>query len=116
MRWLLICILWSSNVVAQNVLSNPNPPNPKSFKVFLTSTDKQLHMGGCYVISSMTTAMVYKRTSNKRKSMLIGFGTGIALGVAKELYDIKHGNPELADIAADAIGSGLGTICISITF
>jgi len=47
-------------------------------------------MGGCYVISSMTTAMVYKRTSNKRKSMLIGFGTGLAFGVAKELYDIKH--------------------------
>ena len=116
MRWLLICILWSSNIAAQCILSNPNPPNPKSFKVFITSSDKQLHMGGCYVISSMTTAMVYKRTSNKRKSMLIGFGTGIALGVAKELYDIKHGNPELADIAADAIGSGLGTICISITF
>jgi len=40
----------------------------------------------------------------------------LAFGVAKELYDIKHGNPEVADIAADAIGSGLGTICISITF
>jgi len=87
-----------------------------SIPEFFSSADKQLHMGGCYVISSMTTALVYKRTANKRKSVLIGLGTGIALGVAKELYDIKCGNPELGDIAADAIGAGLGVLCVRITF
>jgi len=87
-----------------------------SIPEFFSSADKQLHMGGCYVISSMTTALVYKRTANKRKSVLIGLGTGIALGVAKELYDIKYGNPELGDIAADAIGAGLGVLCVRITF
>lgn len=87
-----------------------------SIPAFFKASDKQLHMGSCYVISSMTTALVYKRTANKRKSILIGLGTGIALGVAKELYDIKCGNPELGDIAADAIGSGLGVLCVRITF
>jgi len=111
MRWLLLCILWSSNIVAQNSM-----PNPSSLNLFLTSSDKQLHMGGCYVVSSITTAYVYKRTSNKRSAILVGFASGMLVGVAKELYDINHGDPDLADIAADAIGSGLGTICISITF
>jgi len=87
-----------------------------SIPEFFSSADKQLHMGGCYVISSMTTALVYKRTANKRKSVLIGLGTGIALGVAKELYDIKCGNPELGDIAADVIGAGLGVLRVRITF
>ena len=87
-----------------------------SIPAFFKASDKQLHMGSCYVISSMTTALVYKRTANKRKSILIGLGTGIALGVAKELYDIKCGNPELGDIAADVIGAGLGVLCVRITF
>ena len=101
----LVLLVLSVNVNAQS-----------SIPEFFSSADKQLHMGGCYVISSMTTALVYKRTANKRKSVLIGLGTGIALGVAKELYDIKYGNPELGDIAADAIGAGLGVLCVRITF
>jgi len=87
-----------------------------SIPEFFSSADKQLHMGGCYVISSMTTALVYKRTGDRRTAIAIGLGTGIALGVAKELYDIKCGNPELGDIAADAIGAGLGVLCVRITF
>tara|TARA_R110001592_G_scaffold138290_2_gene357156 strand:+ start:39 stop:362 length:324 start_codon:yes stop_codon:yes gene_type:complete len=87
-----------------------------SIPEFFNSSDKQLHMGGCYVVSSMTTAYIYKTTGNKRTAIAVGLGTGIALGVAKELYDIKYGNPELGDIAADVIGAGLGVFCISITF
>jgi len=101
-----------SVLLALTVQSNAQSSIPE----FFSSADKQLHMGGCYVISSMTTALVYKRTANKRKSVLIGLGTGIALGVAKELYDIRCGNPELGDIAADAIGAGLGVLCVRITF
>ena len=101
-----------SVLLALTVQSNAQSSIPE----FFSSADQQLHMGGCYVISSMTTALVYKRTANKRKSVLIGLGTGIALGVAKELYDIRCGNPELGDIAADAIGAGLGVLCVRITF
>ena len=35
-----------------------------------TYDDKQLHMGATYVISSFTTAYVFKKTQNKRKAML----------------------------------------------
>ena len=116
LRWLLICILWSSNIAAQSFMSDPNSPNPNSFKVFLASTDKQLHMAGCFMISSMTTSYVYNRTADKRKAVLIGFGAGMVAGIAKEIYDINYGSSQWSDIAADAIGSGLGAVSITFTF
>ena len=116
MRWLLICILWSSNVAAQSFMSDPNSPNPSSLKVFLASTDKQLHMAGCFMISSWTTSYVYNRTADKRKAIVIGFGAGMVAGIAKEVSDIQYGNPDWADIAADVIGSGLGAVSITFTF
>ncbi len=87
-----------------------------SIPAFFESSDKQLHMGACYVISSITTATVYKRTGNRRTAIAVGLGTGIAIGVAKELYDIEHGNPEYGDIAADVIGSIAGVLVVRITF
>ena len=83
---------------------------------FAVSTDKQLHMAGCFMISSLTTSYVYNRTADKRKAIAIGFGAGIVAGIAKEVYDLGYGNPELADILADAIGSGLGAVSITFTF
>jgi uncharacterized protein YfiM (DUF2279 family) len=87
-----------------------------SIPAFFESSDKQLHMGACYVISSVTTATVYKRTGNRRTAVAVGLGTGIAIGVAKELYDIEHGNPEYGDIVADVIGSVAGVLVVRITF
>jgi VanZ family protein len=123
-RWLLICILWSSNIAAQSLM--PNPPEisePSSVQYtlsrtqeFMVSTDKQLHMAGCFMISSITTSYVYNRTADKRKAIAIGFGAGMVAGIAKEVYDIGYGNPDWADILADAIGSGLGAVSITFTF
>jgi len=123
-RWLLICILWSSNIAAQSLM--PNPPSisePSSVQYalsrtqeFALSTDKQLHMAGCFMISSLTTSYVYNRTADKRKAIAIGFGAGMVAGIAKEIYDIRYGNPDWNDILADAIGSGLGAISITFTF
>ena len=79
-----------------------------------TYDDKQLHMGATYVISSLTTAYVFKRTQNKRKAMWIGFGMGMTAGIAKELWDIEHGNCQYGDIVADLIGSTLGCLVITI--
>ena len=79
-----------------------------------TFDDKQLHMGATYVISSFTTAYVFKKTQNKKKAMWIGFGVGIGVGIAKELYDIEHGNCEVGDLVADVIGSTLGCLVITI--
>ena len=77
--------------------------------------DKLLHAGGCYVISSSVAALVYDKTSDKKKSLLYGFGIGVLIGITKEVYDIKHGEPDVNDIAADVIGAGLGVITIRIT-
>jgi len=123
-RWLLICILWSSNIAAQSLMPNPpemSEPSSIAYVVsrtqeFAVSTDKQLHMAGCFMISSVTTSYVYNRTADKRKAILIGFGAGMVAGIAKEVYDLGYGNPELSDILADAIGSSLGAVSITFTF
>tara|TARA_R110002012_G_scaffold202126_1_gene371154 strand:- start:281 stop:598 length:318 start_codon:yes stop_codon:yes gene_type:complete len=104
----------------------PNPPEisePSSIayvisrtQEFAVSTDKQLHMAGCFMISSLTTSYVYNRTADKRKAVLIGFGAGMVAGIAKEVYDLGYGNPDWNDILADAIGSGLGAVSITFTF
>ena len=77
--------------------------------------DKLLHAGGCYAISSSVSALVYDRTSNKNKSLIYGFGVAVLIGVAKEIYDIKHGHADINDIAADVVGAGLGIVTIRIT-
>ena len=77
--------------------------------------DKLLHAGGCYAISSSVAALVYDKTNNKKKSLLYGFGISVLAGVAKEVYDIRCGNPDVKDIAADIIGASLGVITIRIT-
>ena len=87
--------------------------NAQSFNLY-TYNDKQLHMGATYVISSFTTAYVFKKTQNKKKAMWIGFGVGMSVGIAKELYDIEHGNCEAGDLLADFIGSSLGCLVITI--
>ena len=79
-----------------------------------TFDDKQLHIGATYMISSVTTAYVFKKTQNKKKAIWIGFGVGMGVGVAKELYDIEHGNCEVGDLVADVIGSTLGCLVITI--
>ena len=79
-----------------------------------TYDDKQLHMGATYVISSFTTAYVFKKTQNKKKAMWIGFGVGMSVGIAKELWDIEHGNCQYGDLVADFIGSSLGCLVITI--
>ena len=46
--------------------------------------------------------------------MLLGFGVGMGVGIAKELYDIEHGICEAGDLLADFIGSSLGCLVITI--
>ena len=76
--------------------------------------DKQLHLGATYVISSATTAFVYNKIKDKKRARWIGFGVGVSVGIAKEIYDIEHGNPETGDLIADFIGSALGSFVITI--
>ena len=98
MKYLFTLFLFSSSLNAQ----------------FLYQQDKQLHMGGTYVISSIASSYTLNKTNDKRKALLVGIVAGITAGLAKEIYDIKYGNPDLADLAADAIGATTGALVITI--
>jgi len=76
--------------------------------------DKLLHMGGSYVISSGVTAIIYNRTNDKKKSMIYGVATAMAIGLGKEIYDRKHGDPDIKDMLANSVGASLGVITIRI--
>ena len=76
--------------------------------------DKQLHIGSTYIIASSVSAYTLKRTQDKRKAILIGIGAGMTIGLAKEIYDIQNGNPEMNDLLADLLGSTLGAIVVTI--
>ena len=85
--------------------------NAQDFRI---PTDKQLHISATYIISSTTTTYVFHKTNNKKKAIWIGFATGMTIGIAKEIYDIKHGNSEYGDILADIVGSSMGCFIITI--
>ena len=82
---------------------------------FTLAQDKQLHMGACYVVSSVVSAIVYKKTKDKKKATVYGIGIAMLAGITKEIYDIKHGDPSFEDVLADGIGSILGVVTIRIT-
>ena len=98
MKYLFILFLISFNLNAQ----------------FLLEHDKQLHIGGTYIISSATSSYVLNKTDNRSKALLIGFGVGFTAGLAKEIWDINYGNPSVEDLVADAIGSALGSVVVTI--
>ena len=77
--------------------------------------DKQLHIGATYMLSASTSALVDNKTNDKKKAMVYGFILPMIAGVAKEIHDINHGNPDVNDILANTVGSSLGIITIRIT-
>ena len=95
MKKILITLLISTGLSASN--SNP--------------TDVHLHLGATYIISSATTAYAFDKINNKKKAMLIGFGVGMAVGVAKELTD-RH--PQNKDMLGNIVGSALGCFVVTI--
>ena len=106
MRTLILAItLLCTNVKAQSLN-----------EVLSLHQDKQLHVGYTYIISSATTSYVLKKTGNKRKAIFIGIGTGMAIGIGKEIYDARNGSAEKGDLIADLVGSTLGSIVVTIPF
>lgn len=51
-------------------------------------------------------------SSNPKKAFWIGVGVGTAAGIAKELYDIKHGTPEVLDAGFTIAGSVVSSFLI----
>lgn len=80
----------------------------------MIKNDKLLHMGGSYVISSAVASLVYKKTKNKKCSLLSGLAVSLVIGAGKEVYDRKHGNPDWNDMFANTIGATFGLVTIKI--
>ena len=81
---------------------------------FYMQTDKQLHIGATYIISSFVTSYAFEKTKDKKKAMWIGFGVGMTVGIAKEIYDVRHGGNQTSDIVGNFIGSSLGCLVVTI--
>ena len=78
--------------------------------------DKLLHAGGCYVISSTTSSIVYNITENRKKAFIYGVLSSVVIGGIKELYDIKHGDSSWGDMGANVVGGTLGSFSIVVRF
>ena len=115
---LLIFLVITTNLRAQHLPAR-NAENVgwvlSKMQEFTFAEDKQLHMGACFFISSTTSALVYRKTKNKRKATIYGFSVAMLAGVVKEIYDINNGDSDLNDILANSIGSSLGVVTIRIT-
>ena len=98
MKKLIIAFLISFNLSAQTI-----------------PQDKMLHFSGCYIVSATTTSIASHYLSEKQ-AFWVGVSVGTAVGLAKEIWDIKHGNPELGDLGADVIGSLAGSFTVVIRF
>ena len=77
--------------------------------------DRIIHTTGVYLLSASTTALVYNKTKSKKKAAVYGFILPMMVGVAKEIRDIKYGDPDVNDVIANAVGASLGIITIRIT-
>ena len=78
--------------------------------------DKLLHMGGCYVISSTTSSIVYNITEDRKKAFVYGVLSSVVIGGIKELYDINHGDSNWGDMGANVVGGTLGAFTITVRF
>jgi uncharacterized protein YfiM (DUF2279 family) len=105
LKLVLILLLLSIATNAQNLNT-----------VLSMHQDKQLHISYTYIISSATTSYVLKRTKNKKRAIIIGIGTGVIIGIGKEVYDAKTSKAERGDIIADIVGATLGSFVVTIPF
>jgi hypothetical protein len=82
----------------------------------LIHTDKVKHFVVGAVVSGGAQMVAYQITENKGQAMLIGFGTGMVAGIAKECYDMTgRGTPDIKDALWTGIGAGLASVSIRMT-
>jgi len=71
------------------------------------------HFVAGFVIAGATSLLVYKKTDNKLKSWLIGTGSAVVIGLAKEAIDPLIGrNRSAKDFAYTFLGGVVGASII----
>ena len=82
----------------------------------LFPVDKQLHFLACAATTSTTYAIVYIKTHKKNKALLWALGSGITVGILKEVYDSTRPRNkfDLKDLNADLLGSVTAALIIKI--
>tara|TARA_R100001129_G_scaffold180552_1_gene158732 strand:+ start:393 stop:695 length:303 start_codon:yes stop_codon:yes gene_type:complete len=83
-------------------------------KAQVLQSDKLLHAGGSYAMSSVVAAIVYDKTKNKNQALISGLAVSLLIGAGKEIYDRKHGDSNWNDMLSNTVGSTLGIITIRI--
>lgn len=68
--------------------------------------DKILHFSVGCGISTVVTGVTDKH------AVWYGIGSSVIIGAGKEIYDIKHGNPDAKDFIATTIGGVVGSCVI----
>jgi hypothetical protein len=78
--------------------------------------DKVKHFGMGALIAGSAQTLAYQITGNRGKSMLIGFGTGMVAGIAKECWDMTgRGCPSFKDALWTTIGAGVASVSLRYT-
>lgn len=78
--------------------------------------DKVKHFVAGGLVSAGTQFIATKLGANNNASLLIGFGAGVVVGVAKELYDMTgRGTPDFKDALWTGLGAGLTSVSLRFT-
>lgn len=74
-------------------------------------SDKQKHFIGSAAIGGVATGLARHYGSNKVEAILIGIGTALLIGIAKEAIDGKgYGTEDIGDVYADTLGAVSGSV------
>ncbi len=77
--------------------------------------DDLIHIGGSYAMSSMTTAIMYNKTNNKKKAIICGVVVSLVMGAGKEVVDNRWDSKDTyTDLLSNLVGTTLGVITIKI--
>jgi putative lipoprotein len=77
--------------------------------------DKALHFSACAVVSAGGYGAAALATDDVRIRLAVGAGSGIAIGAAKEIWDLTgRGDPSMRDLTWDLVGTLTGVAVASL--
>lgn len=81
--------------------------------------DKVAHFGVGYVTGAVSSGITLTNSNGKNewlKSLSVGIGSSLALGIGKEVYDYyDYGKFDFKDLGATVLGGALGSVTIKIS-